>query len=92
MRKHDSSRLSYEAQVSCVSLDVSRESGHGRDEVVDVERIRGANCERRSADAGGRLGGGWTRSVVDMAVNGRGVHGINVVGCAGADGWRCRCV
>lgn len=52
---------------SGVSREKSSESGHGRDEVGGLERMRGAFWERESAVGGAILEGGVRRFAVAIA-------------------------
>jgi hypothetical protein len=67
VRRAASNRFSWIVHVSGVSRLKRSDNGHGNDEVGDVERMRGAFCERCSAVWGGICDGGERRLAVDMA-------------------------
>jgi hypothetical protein len=66
VRRAERNRFSWIVQLSGDSREKRRESGHGSEEVGDVDRIMGAFWARESAVGGGIEDGGVRRFAVDI--------------------------
>jgi len=87
VRSVERKRFSWIVHVSGVSREKSRESGHGRVGVGDVDSMRGAFCERARAWGGAIWAGGESRlACVIFAID-----GVKRLGTAVMGGWWAKC-